>query len=400
MKKVSFGFIFHVLCTIITASLVLRCMILYHQDDDTTQVEYRKFHHGEEFIYPSISICFEISSLLNYTRVGELVLSNPELSRYRGNGTGAKCLQEKNKYHEDCYDIRRQFYAILLEPYYEEITNDLLTDLLSIRIVFTNTGWLVWSNSKGTLQLSKESSINTSRSFADAFLKYFSRGKYHSIPSPKLYPSFKSLDHKCYSLDVPFIKNTQIRYLDLDIRGTMFNHGIRPSKNEFRVTFHYPGQQILSISSQTHWRSKYSVSTSYYKSIHLAYIRILKRRNKTNYPCQGNNYDQFVIEKTTKSVGCKKYLLNSTDKIPFCTSYSDRKAFKGELTYNLNVPPCNTLISAYDWYEDYSSNLNWTDPNMVLRLYYPNEFYMEVNYMKAYSFESLIGNIGGYIGKL
>ena len=59
-RILSFGF--GLFCTIGAIVMFTKCVIVYLKDEDTSQVEYQRFHRkdGEhEAIYPSISICFK-----------------------------------------------------------------------------------------------------------------------------------------------------------------------------------------------------------------------------------------------------------------------------------------------------------------------------------------------------
>ena len=228
----------------------------------------------------------------------------------------------------------------------------------------------------------------------------FTKQKVDLIRDPNIYLSYKSYYYKCYSVDIPLIRGIQITKLRLNFKGSVFKHGIRPSKNEFSVNFHYPNQQLKALSAQRTWVSAYNFSTFYEKHIYLGYVNILQRRNKRTQPCHDKDYDNYVIQKATKLVGCQFHVSNAMKNIPFCNTSSQISAFKYELTNK--IPPCRRLISAYEWYTESDrsdDNENMNTSLVDLTIHYPNDFYKELIYTQEYSFESLIGNIGGYIGK-
>ena len=167
------------------------------------------------------------------------------------------------------------------------------------------------------------------------------------------------------------------------------------------MKFHYPNQQLISISSQNTWKSEYTKSTNYTRRIDLGYINILRRRNKPNRPCYDGNYDQHILERATRLVGCMYHVINTTETIPYCKRADQIDAFDLELAKQTRTNPCTSLRSAYDWYGEIDELQHYHgEPLLELKINYPDDFYKEVIYTREYSFESLIGNIGGYIGNL
>ena len=384
--------IFQVICLITTGSLVVRCIRKYARDEDTTQVEYRKFHDGKESLYPSIAICFSTSSLFDQNVVEQAVLSKPKLFKYW------KCLRKWS--YGRCRYVLIGLLGNLFEiTDYDKVTKDLMSHLLNIKMSLQNDGKLIWSKSNGSLKLSL--AYKTDMNNASIIHQNFTKEKIDTIPIPKIYPSYKSYFKKCYSLDLPFIEDVQIKKLELSFKGSIFRYGIRPHKNEFRVWFHYPNQQLMSMSAQNTWISKYRTSTHYQRDIYLGYINILQRRNKRRYPCHTQNHDQQVIKRATKLLECKYHDFDTANATRFCQKWSQVKAFKYELSKNIKNPPCRSLVSAYDWYkEDDLSKGYKGEPKINLIFHYPDHFYKEIIYNKEYSFESLVGNIGGYIGNV
>ena len=190
-----------------------------------------------------------------------------------------------------------------------------------------------------------------------------------------------------------------VKKLELSFNGSLFTYGIRPSMNEFDVWFHYPNQQLMSISAQNTWTSKYNTSTHYKRQVYLGYINILQRRNKRSHPCHSENHDQGIINRATKLVGCKYHAFDTTSNTTFCRTLSQVQAFNYEVRRNIKTPPCRSLVSVYDWYtEEDLSKFNRGEPKIELTINYPDHLYKEFIYKKEYSIESLVGNIGGYIG--
>ena len=399
MKETTFQYIFHVICLLTTFALVFKSIQQYIKDDDTTLIEYKMFHEAEEAIYPSIGICFPKSSMFDYNKINQIVSSEPQLQKYE---TYWNCLQ---KWHVSCYSVvvgqsYDSLIANLLEiADYDHVTTDLMTHLSSLEINLQNDGKLIWSNQNSKLKLS--GAFEAIRENKRVTERNFTQERTDTIPNPNIYASYKSYRRKCYSLDVPFIKGIQINYLKLSINGSMFRHGIRPSRNEFKVRFHYPTQQLMSISTKRNWASKYKNCIHYKREIYLSYINVVQRRNKPNRPCHTKNHDQDIIERATERVGCKYHAFQTPSHIPFCRKQDEIRAFRNEFTKNIEIPPCRRLAFVFDSYKESDLTYFTKDadyPKMDLEFHYPDHSYKEVIYIKAYTFESLFGNIGGYVG--
>ena len=269
--------------------------------------------------------------------------------------------------------------------------------LTTLEINLQHDGRVIWSNSNGRMKLS--GAFTSIRTNSSIIKRNFTKEKIDLIRYPNIYLSYESYYEKCYSVDIPFVRGIQIRSLRLRVKGSIFRFGISPSDNDLVVKFHYPTQQLRSSSAQRTWVSKYDTSTFYEKNVYLGYINILQRRDKRTRPCHHEDYDGYVIEKVTKRIGCKFDVSNTMEDLPFCNKSSQIEAFKYEVTNQ--IPPCRSLISAYEWYTEFDrSNDNTNSTSLMdLIIHYPNDFYKELIYTKEYSLESLIGNIGGYIGK-
>ena len=391
---------FQILCLTATLCLISRCINQYYLDKDSSQLEYLMFHDGEESVYPSFSICFPFWSAFHFSKVFQITKSEPKLSNF-SYGTWY-CYYYWGWDTEGCKEFWHNSVVDLFDIVdYENVTVDLMKHLLTLEIGLEHKGRVIWSNHKGKMKLS--GAFYNIRNFTDIVQQNFTKEKVDSIRDPNIYLSYKSYNlydtnKKCYSIDVPFIKGVLIQTLKLRIQGPLFFYGIRPSANEFSIKFHYPNQQLMSISKQTSWVSSYNFSRFYEKNIYLDDIHILQRRNKQNQPCHNENYDRYVIDKVTDLVGCKFNVFNNLKNFPLCNKSSQAKASIYEATNQ--IPPCRSLISVYDWYtESDKSNDNMNTSLMDLTIHYPDKIFEEIIYTKEYSFEALVGNIGGYIGK-
>ena len=134
----------------------------------------------------------------------------------------------------------------------------------------------------------------------------------------------------------------------------------------------------------------------------------MKRRNKPSRPCIEGPYDEKIIQNTIEKVGCAPAYLKANNSTRQCIE-TDYLAFIDELMEKDHPPPCDAIESINEWHKRSKIRIcndkNDTDcarsKNTVLfiNIHFMDDIFKEIVYTKVYSVESLIANIGGYIGK-
>ena len=130
------------------------------------------------------------------------------------------------------------------------------------------------------------------------------------------------MNEKCYTFNLPFIPNEKIDEFQIYIKPTIFGGKMKPDKNQFSVSFHYPYQKSKSLSTEAGWKSKFNISRFYRRKYYVANIELLKRRNKANYPCIQERYDQQLIQETIEAIGCKPMDIKQGNETKFCKTDS------------------------------------------------------------------------------
>ena len=118
-------------------------------------------------------------------------------------------------------------------------------------------------------------------------------------------------------------------------------------------------------------------------------------------PCHTNDHDEKAIERAIKTVGCKPPQIKEGGTRLYCRGVQQMVAFYHELHEKKQTPACKSIQSIYEWYKetDKSKQTRKNYSKMVLYFHFEEYYFKEIVYLKEYSTESLIGNIGGYIGK-
>jgi hypothetical protein len=377
-------FLLTICCTIATIIMFSKCLMTYLRDEDTSQVEYKRFHKDNESIYPSVSICFKRPFLKNILKEH----TNPPV--------------DVKNYSK--FIAGKQWSDQLANIEYDNVTLDLMDYLRKVKLTLSvSRKTFIWDVENRNLVREREEDgmKNESRN------KEFS---HHDVSPPAIYVSNRGSEEwlgkgKCYTVDMPFIPNRPIHSLKLDINGSIFPDGIRPKNMEFSTWLSYPHQFLRSVSSQTLWESKVNQSEFYLRNIEIGFQQVLKRRNKPSKACIEGWYDDTIYERSILKIGCIPAYWPIQLDLPKCKRPEEYQNIVDELDWTKHDNPCIAIEKVYDSFDEDDQSAwvpsgKWPDKKglLQLRFIFPDKRFVEVMYTKEYSFESFVGNAGGYLG--
>ena len=191
---------------------------------------------------------------------------------------------------------------------------------------------------------------------------------------------------KCYGTRLHDEYSMHIRFVQFWFKNS-FTFLSRNGIHQY-LTFNHPNQTLL-VEDVT--------AISRNQGVKLKSIELLKRRNKDNDQCieLAKNFDQYILEKHIKKVGCRAPYQKSLYNISFCETRKEiRKSyFDKRLVLKDHTLPCQSVASMVyttekmiDIHEDY-----------VLTVSYPTKIKI-ITQSQAVDFQAFIGYIGGYIG--
>ena len=402
----SYQRLFHILCISVTTALIARCIQKSFLDEDETLVEYRKFNADKGMIYPSISLCIHHPYHLFYGNVWD------EFSDKNTSDVTSK----------DTMDIRTDYLWFLKGKFknkemhrvdYDTVSTSLDPYLLALRVELKSNEQIVFRIVNGSFTI--EEAYTEKEIERKVFNKsMFSAEEINSITNPNLYTSKRETHQKCFSFDTPFIRHKQIKQLTIHLKGMIFQgKGIIPNKKQFTIHYHYPHQTTKSFSTLDGWKSQANKKVlNYMRQFYLASVEVVKRRNKPRDPCIEGNYDNHIIDSAMRAAGCKSSVIMTNDSFPICQTEKSFKEFEAEWKSKEHSLPCNTIQSLYEWHGEGDDKVVkkyckkyqncgklGKNSNLIIQIVFTNDFYKVVVHIKKYTFEALIGNTGGYVGK-
>ena len=137
--------------------------------------------------------------------------------------------------------------------------------------------------------------------------------------------------------------------------------------------------------------------------VYVGSIEVVKRRNKKEYECYEDwkNYDTWFLNQLIERVGCNPTYLKIQSQLPNCSEIHEYRSFKDEFNFKKGIPPpCKSIekLTQTMFEQDLGvmcAFMPGSDSQLTIEVRFSREtMYKEVQLVKAYSLQSLIGNAG------
>ena len=374
MKKIEVCF--NSFCYLATLSLLGFCIHIYCKNEDISEIIYRRYGENSVSLYPSLSFCVQLEEY--YVRQEVL----------KSHGTEFNSTAYLSSLNGDFWNSK------MINISYNETIKSLLDHVV----------------------------------YVSGFDSYDTKEKRGFVLEGIYEVSFSLSNveqiYKCITFDLPNHNFRKLQFVSLAIQASVFPNGIRPGVEKFFVNIHHPKKFFTPlIAHKFNWpkRNK-SYPNHLVMQFSMKSMEVLHRRDKTSNPCQYyKNYDEVFKEKLVQGIGCYPPYWQYNGSISECRSKEKLKLFAkhtlkaivGTLeTSDFITQPCvelRKLMFDYDEFETDLENLNYLLPDfkisqedslMIVMLNFLDPFLKEIKQSRAFGIESLIGNIGGYMGLL
>ena len=369
---------YHILCLIATASMLCCGCWRYVQDESTSLVEFQTYHTTERDIYPSISLCFW----------GEGIYKDKNLIQSYGLENVSKYI---NFLQGDIWDNQ------MLKLDYDSVTIDLKDHVNNIGVY--NRKWeplYLWTMKNDDKKGPESTPL-------------------YSFP---FYTSHRHSSVKCFSLDLDANSMPGIAGNVITLVEIQFSDIIIPNV-QMSYSMHYPGQFLrgLILDVEDSWNIRITSGNVKSKTIAVDMVDVIRRRNTQRTPCGGHSIrdDDMILISIVETANCKPPHWKNVDGYPIC---NDTRKMR-EVYVDSNFPtqstatflqrfvkPCNQVKMVTSAIREgtrglFSHLLQDTKDNSVrLHIVFRNQDYKEIKHKRDFDFESLVGNIGGYVGLL
>ena len=357
-----FDFCFTFLCILITTGLVCWCIYEFSLDEDETMVSFKRFHDRKLDVQPLVSMC--ISDPYETT----------ELKKYNSKITS-------NDYSDFLGGI--VWNVDMLRINYSSVVVSPIRYILGYEITYKNA-------TRSSIELNPMDEEN---------------GKNAILPNTRtvLY------NMVCFGLDIP---SKDVMSIAIKIRTDIFQENIRPiftrpntKRRGLAIMFHYPNQSFRSKWWINYWPNRsVNASKNYMISIGIGGMEVVYYRNKRQQRCKDGlpDYDHDILQEVVSSVGCTPPYIASYGNQNVCSNQAQMRLvnekimdhFSGDNHRHL---PCRG-IERISYATTESDMKQTTPPYFTITYKYGDLTYKEIRLKRAYTVQSLVGNVGGFIG--
>ena len=224
-----------------------------------------------------------------------------------------------------------------------------------------------------------------------------------------------------YSFQFP--RNQLTTYASFQFPKSIFSNGIAPAKYELMIAFQYPNRVYRSQGSlfEIQWPlNEEEKHNNYVIDFKMRDMEVLKRRQKRGSAClEVHDYDEKKKEDMMLEVGCRPYFWNHSTIDRICRTQKEIQGLMSrnvEIFYRINqkesdIPPCTDIqklqidheikTTTMTFVEEHTQQKNVDVGNETwfeIRLEIQTDTFKEITQKRAYTPQSLVGNLGGYLG--
>ena len=369
--KITYYF-FHLICTTATIFFVCFCLYKYSLNKDLSQVTFQEFHKTKDNIYPSMTLCFAN------------IFYEENLKEY-----GIQSIDDYTNY------LNGEFWNdSMIDVDYDNVTISISDYLL---------GFVSWTPDWTYIH-------------GDEYFMYDHRKNMKAIKDgstrtydwkPKFYTSYTGNSQKCMTVDIPFTQGKKVWTFGAVFDSSIFPNTTRPAYYEFGIKMHYPGQLLRHTMQKYVWKSLENKTSAYVTMrFKIQKLEVIRQRETSKEPCNKDwkEDDETMLLQKISRIGCKPSFLKIKSDSPICKSQKQMKMFA---TFNSSHyhAPCQSIQKILYAYEEYSILEDWTeewtseiDDIFEVMFEFTDGTYMEIEQVRDYGLQDVVGDIGGYLG--
>ena len=353
---------FTVVCVLVTFGLVGWCFYEYQRDLDVSLVSLKDFGEDDNMIMPELSLC---------------LLDPFHADKFNNDNLGF--IVSYRQYTD--FLLGRTWNDRMLDIDFDNVTKKIEDYLVRYNVVWRNTSFASYKTTSALPEMIKK-------------------------PYPNFVGPLFGTIIKCYGIQIPM----NAKRIELAMKSDIFPGGIRPHEFGLGVSLHYPNQ-LLRSNEQSKWNWPNHIQTqnqSLQMLLNVNTFEVTQRRYSKKQKCNKNwkEHDFYLARHNFEEIGCRPVYsiwdsiyptCNSSEKMSMALSFEDRPQI---------MEPCQSadkiLFDHMDNYlsaEDYEDDLLPSDSFWVVVDMRVSRVKV-IEQKRAYELQTLIGNIGGYIGLL
>ena len=338
----------------------------YLSNGDLVAISYRKFNAEEKDEYPTITVCLWGATGAISNKINDIWIS-PNNTK-----------NEKRNYYE--------YLSGKLEDHSDRFSTINFDDVA----ISLNDGYL------------KKAATKLSTTLGDTQHEF------------GMVSSFSHVKEVCYTKNVSYQKD--VTQISEDI--TLNKKLLRTKQIFISVIIHQKGKLIRHLSKE----NTRIMFNDLKRSCHIlvfdiGLIEVVVRREKGKIPCNKHLVDEdaYILNSVLKNVGCMPTFwerfnntMDSNGTLLSCKNQQDFRRFADEYQKivksvdsinSFYVQPCTQMMIPMAKREIVRP-CYFTPETQILRLNYNHDLYREILNTKEYTIETLLGQVGGFVGRI
>ena len=227
-------------------------------------------------------------------------------------------------------------------------------------------------------------------------------------------PTFQDSTYLCVSKNVFYRKNVKQSHDIISLNSSLLYDGWL----YLDVYVHQRGKLLRTLMmdglrTRFGWNENMLQGVS--RIFHIGQVDVLRKRKDGKFPCDPaiENEDDYKLEQVIKKVGCIPTFweqfagrVGIQHTLPKCKNTTDYFKLLDQLWGSFtsfktndanNKSPCTTMMTSIT---TTSGNANFiAEGTLRLKLEYHHNLYREILNKRAYTSETLLGQVGGFVGK-
>ena len=236
------------------------------------------------------------------------------------------------------------------------------------------------------------------------------------------YLGYQTPEMICFTRDSKDVKGSARLEDEITFKETM-QFSI-PSQDEkfiyqnayLSIYIHYPGQLIKSLDTPRFSSSFLEYRWNDILEFKLSQGTLLRKRSNSKEPCRVDmeDYDLYLMETVCKmkNIQCIPPFWNrkleAELRLENCVAREQLKEISNYIknltaTLTSHDVPCIEMYNSIVWNwnkkreEDWKAK-DWNKKQAVIKFLYQEQYYEEIQYLKAFDVEGFISNLGGFVG--
>ena len=377
--------IFRGFCSVIAIALTSWCFYEYELDNDISDISLRRFHETPDDIHPSITLCRKdpFQYYKKFTNPnGKIKRNNNIILRYISFIRGDDSIKRLNSsIQEQLLNMSYDSLTVRLEDVVKEFS-------ISYPVNLDDTYKTFFNARDNTLIMNK----NDSERPKDTEWENFT-----TFDHITTYISARHGNCKCFTFDIPVIKAVDIRTIHIQFQDSSADIEL----GLYYIMLTYPNQTLqVSRGNQIHLDQyiKNTKPNCYKFEVFVGTMEVFRRRNKPKQRCNEDwrHHDQKQLYYIANKVGCIPKHWNTPSHLSNCSSVEDHNKIN-QLLFRKDsyIPPCRSIEGLSKITK--GTDLEWRCHKKYLEMQFhldEERFYKEISVVRAYTFQSLIGNAG------